>query len=96
MFITTWENVPTHILIIGDYGSPTGNAPVKYWTGDGWTFVNEDYFVELEGNDYFPEMMIGRFTNYNGREYILQVMVNKFLSMKNIHTLQRLTGLKKE
>jgi len=79
----SWENVPTHILIIGDYGSPVGNAPVKYWTGDGWTFVNEDYFVELEGNDYFPEMMIGRFTNYNGTngggEYILQVMVDKFL-----------------
>ncbi|MCW8813522.1 MAG: C25 family cysteine peptidase [Chlorobium sp.] len=79
----SWENVPTHILIIGDKGSPEGNAPVKYWTGWGWTFVNEDYFVELEGNDYFPEMMIGRFTNYNGAtgggEYILQVMVDKFL-----------------
>ncbi|MEE9450063.1 MAG: C25 family cysteine peptidase, partial [Ignavibacteriaceae bacterium] len=79
----TWVNVPTHILIVGDYGSPAGNAPVKYWTGWGWTFVNEDYFVELEGNDYFPEMMIGRFTNYNGTsgggEYILQVMVDKFL-----------------
>ncbi|GIK59893.1 MAG: T9SS C-terminal target domain-containing protein [Ignavibacteriae bacterium] len=80
---TTWENIPDYILLIGDYGSPVGNAPVKYWTGDGWTFVNEDYFVELEGNDYFPEMMIGRFTNYNGTngggEQILQVMVNKFL-----------------
>ena len=80
----TWENVPTYILIIGDYGSPVGNAPVKYVTYNyDWTFVNEDYFVELEGNDYFPEMMIGRFTNYNGTsgggEYILQVMVDKFL-----------------
>ena len=79
----TWENTPTHVLIIGDKGTPVGNAPVKYWSGMGWTFVNEDYFVELEGNDYFPEMMIGRFTNYNGTtgggEYILQVMVDKFL-----------------
>ena len=79
----TWENTPTHILIIGDKGTPVGNAPVKYWSGMGWTFVSEDYFVELEGNDYFPEMMIGRFTNYNGTtgggEYILQVMVDKFL-----------------
>jgi Peptidase family C25/Propeptide_C25/FlgD Ig-like domain len=79
----SWENIPTHILIVGDKGTPAGNAPVKYWTGDGWTFVNEDYFVELEGNDYFPEMMIGRFTNYNGAtgggEYILEVMVDKFL-----------------
>jgi hypothetical protein len=79
----TWQNPPTHILIVGDYGSPSGNAPVKYVSYGGWTFVNEDYFVELEGNDYFPEMMIGRFTNYNGSggggEYILQVMVDKFL-----------------
>jgi hypothetical protein len=84
----SWENVPSHILIVGDYGSPAGNAPVKYWTGWGWTFVNEDYFVELEGNDYFPEMMIGRFTNYNGTsgggEYILQVMVDKFLKYEKV------------
>jgi len=76
----SWENVPTHILIVGDYGSVVGCAPVKYWSGDGWTFVNEDYFVELEGNDYFPEMMIGRFTNHGtGGENILKIMVNKFL-----------------
>ena len=79
----SWVNVPTHILIVGDFGSPSGNAPVKYWTGSGWTFVNEDYFVELEGNDFVPEMMIGRFTNYNGAngggEDILKIMVNKYL-----------------
>ncbi|MDZ7624280.1 MAG: C25 family cysteine peptidase [Ignavibacteriaceae bacterium] len=26
-------------------------------------FAYDDYFVELTGNDYFPEMMIGRWTN---------------------------------
>jgi hypothetical protein len=80
----TSEIVPTHILIVGDYGTPSGNAPVKYVNYNyDWTFVNEDYFVELDGNDYFPEMMIGRFTNYNGTsgggEYRLEVMVDKFL-----------------
>ena len=75
----SWENVPTHILIIGDYGTVVGCAPVKYVNYD-WTFVNEDYFVELEGNDYFPEMLIGRFTNHGtGGEYRLQVMVDKFM-----------------
>ena len=75
----SWENVPTHILIVGDYGSVTGCAPVKYVNYD-WTFINEDYFVELEGNDYFPEMMIGRFTNHGtGGENVLRIMVNKFL-----------------
>ena len=77
---TNWENPPTHVLIVGDKGSVNGCAPVQYISYD-WTFVNEDYFVELEGNDYFPEMMIGRFTNHGtGGEYRLQVMVNKFMS----------------
>ncbi|RKY99811.1 MAG: hypothetical protein DRQ13_01590, partial [Ignavibacteriae bacterium] len=65
---TNWENPPTHVLIVGD----DGVAPVKYITYD-FTFVNEDYFVELEGNDYFPEMMIGRFTNQN--DYRLRTMI---------------------
>jgi len=95
----SWENVPTHILIVGDFGSPVGNAPVKYWTGSGWTFVNEDYFVELEGNDYFPEMMIGRFTNYNGTsgggEHILQIMVNKFLKYEKYPNISETAWYKK-
>jgi len=95
----SWVNVPTHILIVGDYGSPVGNAPVKYWTGMGWTFVNEDYFVELEGNDYFPEMMIGRFTNYNGTsgggEYILQIMVRKFLKYEKYPNISETAWYKK-
>ena len=68
-----WANPPTHVLIVGD----DGVAPVKYVTMDGWTFVNENYFVELEGNDYFPEMMIGRFTNQG--DYRMRVMINKFI-----------------
>jgi len=31
----------------------------------------------LEGNDYFPEMMIGRFTNQG--DYRMRVMINKFI-----------------
>lgn len=67
-----WENPPTHVLIVGD----DGVAPVKYITYD-YTFVNEDYFVELEGNDYFPEMLIGRFTNQG--DYRMRVMINKYM-----------------
>jgi Peptidase family C25/Propeptide_C25 len=80
----TWAEPPTHILIVGDYGTVNGCAPRKtitYNWGGNWTFADEDWFVELEGNDYFPEMMIGRFTNHGtGGEYRLQVMVNKFMS----------------
>ncbi len=56
---TTWLVPPTHVLIIGD----NGVAPHQDITMDGWTFAYDDYFVELVGNDYFPEMMIGRWTN---------------------------------
>lgn len=67
-----WQYPPTHILVVGDYGY----FPVKYVTYD-YTFVNEDYFVEIDGNDFFPEMMIGRFTNQS--DYRMRVMINKFL-----------------
>jgi len=40
-----------------------------------YSFPNEDFFVEVDGNDFFPEMMIGRFTNQG--DYRLQVMINK-------------------
>ncbi len=69
---TNWENTPTHVLIVGD----DGVAPVKYISYD-FTFVYENYFVELEGGDYFPEMMIGRFTNQG--DYRLRTMINKFI-----------------
>jgi hypothetical protein len=84
-----WPVTPTHVLILGDYGY----APVKYWTGDGWTFVNEDYFVELDGSDYFPEMFIGRFAHQT--DYRLQVMINKFLSYEKTPYVQNTDWFKK-
>ncbi|MBI9036775.1 MAG: T9SS type A sorting domain-containing protein [Bacteroidales bacterium] len=68
-----WEHPPTYVLIIGDHAV----FPQKNITLAGWTFANEDYFVEIEGDDHFPELMIGRFTNQS--DYRLQVMINKFL-----------------
>ncbi|MCK5075103.1 MAG: hypothetical protein KAR38_01950, partial [Calditrichia bacterium] len=68
---TNWEHPPTYVLIIGD----DGIFPLKIVNYD-YSFPNESYFVELEGDDYLPEMMIGRISNEN--EYQLRVMVNKF------------------
>ena len=70
---TSWLNPPTYVLLVGD----AGVAPVKYITLDGWNFTYDDYFVELTGNDYFPEMMIGRFTNQGNLR--MRVMINKFI-----------------
>jgi len=41
------------------------------------SYADENFFVAVEGNDYFPEMMIGRFTNQS--DYQMQVMINKFM-----------------
>jgi hypothetical protein len=78
---TNWSTPPTHVLIVGD----DGIAPVQYVSYD-WTFVNEDYFVELVGNDYFPELMIGRFTNQT--VYQLQCMVSKYMKYERTPYVQ--------
>lgn len=67
-----WDTPPTYVLIVGDEGV----FPHKIVSYD-YSFPNEDYFVEIEGDDYFPEMMIGRFTNQG--DYRMQVMINKFM-----------------
>jgi len=64
-----WADPPTHVLLVGD------NGILPTTTANG--YVSESYFVEIDGSDYFPELMIGRFTNSS--EYGLQVMVNKFI-----------------
>ncbi len=67
-----WDHPPTYVLIIGD-----NNIFPKKIVNYDYSFPNEDYFVEIEGNDFFPEMMIGRFTNQG--DYRMQVMINKYM-----------------
>nr|NQU93537.1 hypothetical protein [Bacteroidota bacterium] len=62
-----WDVPPTYVLLVGDAGI------IPVYGG----YVDENYYVEIEGNDYFPEMMIGRFTNQS--DYGMLVMINKFL-----------------
>jgi len=50
-----WEFPPTYVLLIGD----DGIFPKKTVSYD-YSFASEDFFVEIDGNDFFPEMMIGR------------------------------------
>ena len=86
-----WLKPPTHILLVGDAGvAPTKNYTSPY---DGYTFANEDYFVEIDGNDFFPEMMIGRFTNQNTST--LQILINKFIGYEKTPYLRITPGLKK-
>ncbi len=67
-----WDVPPTYVLIIGDEGV----FPSKIMYYDNYSYANEDYFVEVDGDDYFPEMMIGRLTNDDVDG--LKIMLNKF------------------
>jgi len=67
-----WEYPPTYVLIVGD----DGVFPLKIVNYD-YSFASDDFFVEIDGDDFFPEMMIGRLTNQG--DFRLQVMINKFI-----------------
>ena len=69
----TWQYPPTYVLLVGDYGV----VPTKSITYD-YTIVSENYFVEIDGNDFFPEIMIGRFTHDNeaGEQVLASKIVN--------------------
>lgn len=66
----TWQYPPTYVLLVGDYPA----VPVVYANG----VVNEDFYVEIEGVDFLPEMMIGRFTHDNDAGE--QIIVNKIVT----------------
>lgn len=68
----SWEDRPTYVLIVGD----DGIFPKKIVTYPAYSFAWEDFFVAVDGDDYFPEMMIGRFTNKDNN--VMQIMMNKF------------------
>ncbi|MHC1774571.1 MAG: C25 family cysteine peptidase [Lentimicrobium sp.] len=69
-----WENPPTYVLMIGD----DGKFPKKIATYPDYSFPWDEYFVTVDGLDFIPDIMAGRFTNET--DYTLQVMVNKFKS----------------
>jgi len=84
-----WEVPPTYVLIIGD----DGVFPKKIVNYPDYSFPNEDFFVEIDGNDYFPELMIGRFTNQG--DYRMQVMINKFMKYEKTPYIANTDWLKK-
>ncbi len=69
-----WEYPPTYVLLVGD----DGVFPTQTVTYSSYSFASDNLYVEIEGDDFFPEMMIGRITNQN--DYRLQVLVNKLMN----------------
>lgn len=68
-----WTDPPTYVLLVGD----DGVFPVKIVNYD-YSFASENYFAEIEGIDFLPDVFIGRFSNET--DYRLQVMVKKFIN----------------
>lgn len=63
-----WDPQPTYALLVGDAGV------IPYYTSSG--YGDENHYAEIEGNDFFPEVFLGRFTNQS--DYGLLTMVLKF------------------
>ncbi len=85
---STWQNPPTYVLFMGD----NGYFPVEYISYD-YTFVYDNYFVEIDGDDYFPDVMYGRFTHQGNAR--LEIMMNKFLNYQKEPVVDGTGWLKK-
>ncbi len=64
----TCDVKPDYIAIVGDvtmpnnYGIPTRNYSNPHGSGD---IESDNYYTFIEGNDYFPEVLIGRISVYS-------------------------------
>ena len=71
----TWENPPDYVLLVGDVDSPY-IIPSFYISAAN--NVTDLPYTLLEGDDYFPEMLIGRLSVDSPVE--LMTIVNKILT----------------
>ncbi len=67
------QDPPTYVILVGD----DGIFPKKIVTYPSYSFPDEDFFVKVDGNDYFPEMFVGRIPSTTAD--ILQLLLKKFM-----------------
>ncbi len=68
----TWENPPDYVLLVGDTWGPWGFLPPWYtYSSTSSLNVTDHPYEELEGADYFPELLIGRMTVDTATEVIV-------------------------
>ncbi|MCF7913418.1 MAG: T9SS type A sorting domain-containing protein [Candidatus Cloacimonetes bacterium] len=73
----TWENPPEYIILAGDV---TGNITIPSWYVAGsWNpyCVTDHPYALLEGDDYFPDVLIGRLSVQSTSQ--LQTIVSKII-----------------
>ncbi len=72
----TWENPPEFVCIVGD-GNMNFTIPTFWDEFSGHSVHGDHPYTQLDGNDLFPEVLIGRLTFNNVTE--LQTIVGKIL-----------------
>jgi hypothetical protein len=68
------ENPPTYVTIVGD----AEEFPYKIAVYSDYSFPDEDYFVKVAGDDFIPDMFIGRISVQTSTT--LDVILDKFLN----------------
>jgi len=94
-----WDPLPTFILFVGDANEDGGSnnyIPSKifpkfsyYYSGGCQTHCSDNWYVELEGDDYVPELITGRFPVESTEELdlLIQKTIEYELSTIKIDTV---------
>jgi hypothetical protein len=69
----TSDNPPTYVANVGD----ADEFPYKIAVYSDYSFPDEDFFVKVDGDDFIPDMFIGRISVQTTNT--LQVILNKLL-----------------
>lgn len=67
------ENPPTYVVFVGD----SQDFPYKIAVYPDYSFPDEDYFVKVDGEDFIPDMFVGRISVQTRNT--LDVILNKFI-----------------
>ena len=76
-----WQNPPEYVILCGDV---TGNYTVPAYYVDGYLYpyaVSDHNYTLLAGNDYFPDIKIGRISYQNLNS--LSTVVNKIIAYES-------------
>lgn len=76
----TWENPPDYVLLVGDstMSGSYGTMPCWYLPAIPFSHVIDHPYAELDGGDYFPDVIVGRMSVDSPSE--ASVVVLKILS----------------